>query len=164
MKAAEKEIRALLDERLDAIRAKDAARAIATLAEDVVAFELAPPLSVGADEVRDPDRFAAWLGSFEKIDIEARHLRIDAGETVGFASALHHLTGTRIDGRSVSMWMRSTLGLRRDPDGWKIAHAHTSVPFYMDGSFRAAVNLRPWRPRPKAAPQAPKSRRSRERG
>ena len=26
---------------------------------------------------------------------------------------------------------------------WKIAHEHTSVPFYMDGSFRAAVDLEP---------------------
>ena len=26
---------------------------------------------------------------------------------------------------------------------WRIAHAHTSVPFHMDGSFRAAVELQP---------------------
>jgi ketosteroid isomerase-like protein len=32
----------------------------------------------------------------------------------------------------------------RDEHGaWKIAHEHTSVPFYMDGSFRAAIDLKP---------------------
>lgn len=27
--------------------------------------------------------------------------------------------------------------------GWKIAHTHSSVPFYMEGSYRAAVDLHP---------------------
>ena len=26
---------------------------------------------------------------------------------------------------------------------WKIMHEHSSVPFYMDGSFKAAVDLKP---------------------
>jgi PhnB protein len=26
---------------------------------------------------------------------------------------------------------------------WKIAHLHQSVPMYMDGSLRAAVDLKP---------------------
>jgi ketosteroid isomerase-like protein len=39
--------------------------------------------------------------------------------------------------------MRSTLCFRREGGAWKIAHAHTSVPFHMDGSFRAAVDLEP---------------------
>ena len=70
-----------------------------------------------------------------------RDLKIEADERIAFAHALHHLTGTR--GRPVTLWMRSTLCFRREADGWKIAHAHTSVPFHMDGSFRAAVDLEP---------------------
>lgn len=27
--------------------------------------------------------------------------------------------------------------------GWKIAHGHSSVPFAMDGSFRALLDLKP---------------------
>jgi ketosteroid isomerase-like protein len=42
----EAQIRALLNEFTRAIRNKDAAGAIATLAEDVVAFDLAPPLLI----------------------------------------------------------------------------------------------------------------------
>ena len=143
MGSPEAEIRALIEERIAAMRAKDAARATATLAHDVVAFELAPPLAVPAAAARDEQALAAWLAGFEEIDVETRDLVIEADERSGFARALHHLTGTRVDGRAVSLWMRSTLCFRREIDGWKIAHAHTSVPFHMDGSFRAAVDLEP---------------------
>ena len=143
MGSPEAEIRALIEERIEAMRAKDAARAIATLSNDVVAFELAPPLAVPAAGARDKQALAAWLAGFEEIDVETHDLVIEADERSGFARALHHLTGTRTDGRAVSLWMRSTLCFRRETDGWKIAHAHTSVPFHMDGSFRAAVDLEP---------------------
>ena len=44
----------------------------------------------------------------------------------------------------VDFWMRETLCLARDNEaGWKIVHEHTSVPFSMDGSNRAAFDLEP---------------------
>ena len=141
--SAVSEIRQVIDERMAAVRDKDAVRAIACLADDVVAFELAPPLSLAADAVRDEAGFAAWLAGFEEIGIEMRDLAIEADERVGFARALHHLTGTRVGGRPVSLWLRSTLCFRREPDGWRIAHAHSSVPMLMDGSFKAAIDLAP---------------------
>ena len=143
MSEAEDQIRALIDERIAAILGKDAARAIATLADDVVAFELAPPLAIDAKKARDREAFEKWLTGFDTIDVEVRDLKIEADGDVGFAHALHHLTGTRPGDRKVSLWVRSTLGLKREGGTWKIAHAHTSVPFHMDGSFRAAVGLRP---------------------
>ena len=30
----------------------------------------------------------------------------------------------------------------RTPEGWRITHEHDSTPFYMDGSDRAATDLR----------------------
>jgi ketosteroid isomerase-like protein len=39
--------------------------------------------------------------------------------------------------------VRQTLGFRKVAGTWKIAHEHTSVPFYMDGSDTAAVDLEP---------------------
>ena len=41
------------------------------------------------------------------------------------------------------MWMRSTLGFRKVSGAWKIAHGHSSLPFVMDGSYRAALDLKP---------------------
>jgi len=143
MAEAEKEIRAVIDRRIAAMKAKDTAAAVDCLADDVVAFELAPPLAMSAGAARDPAALAAWRDGFEDFDIEVRDMAIEASGDIGFAHALHHLSGTRPGGRAVSLWMRSTLCFRRAADGWKITHAHTSVPFHMDGSFRAAVDLEP---------------------
>jgi PhnB protein len=62
---------------------------------------------------------------------------------VAFAHGLAHMTGTKTDGESVDLWFRTTLGLRRRGAAWKIVHIHESVPFLMDGSLRAAVDLQP---------------------
>jgi len=43
----------------------------------------------------------------------------------------------------VDFWMRETLCLERAAGTWRIVHEHASVPFYMDGSLRAAFDLRP---------------------
>ena len=59
------------------------------------------------------------------------------------ARGLAHLTGTKKDGEKIDVWLRSTTGLRRIAGAWKITHQHTSVPFYMDGSYKAAVDLKP---------------------
>ncbi|MDD7940478.1 nuclear transport factor 2 family protein [Actinomycetospora lutea] len=41
------------------------------------------------------------------------------------------------------LWFRSTYALRRRDGAWAIVHQHESVPFHMDGSFRAATELTP---------------------
>lgn len=140
----EARIRTLIDERTAAIRDKDAARAIATLAEDVVAFELAPPLALGPEGARDEAGLAAWLSAWQgPVGIEVRDLHIEAGGDVGWCRSLNRLHGILKDGRPVDMWMRSTLAFRREGGAWKIAHGHSSLPLLMDGSYRAATDLKP---------------------
>jgi ketosteroid isomerase-like protein len=142
--AAQTEVKALIAERVEAVRAKDAERAMATLTDDVVAFELAPPLRLGPEQARDRAGFEAWFDSWSgAIDIEVARLTVAAAGDVAFAHSLNRMRGTRMDGRAVDFWMRSTLGLRKTEAGWKIAHGHSSVPFHMDGSFRAALELEP---------------------
>ena len=41
------------------------------------------------------------------------------------------------------MWTRSTVVFRKEGGAWKVMHVHSSVPFYMDGSRKAAVDLKP---------------------
>ncbi|HLT40842.1 MAG TPA: nuclear transport factor 2 family protein [Enhygromyxa sp.] len=135
------EIRALLDEWLDAIRRKEIDRLMACYADDVVAYDMMPPLEYrGAISYR-----TAWLqglsmsGGFE---IELRSPVIVAESDVGFAFALanYHVrpsTGEPIDG-----WFRWTAGLRRIGGRWKIAHEQSSVPIDMDAQ-QALVDLRP---------------------
>lgn len=142
--AAQTEIKALIAERVEAMRTKDAARAMATLADDVVAFELAPPLRLGPDQARDLAGLEAWFQSWRGgIDIEVGRLTVAAAGDVAFAHSLNRMRGTKADGAEVDFWMRSTLGLRKTEAGWKIAHGHSSVPFHMDGSFKAALDLEP---------------------
>jgi ketosteroid isomerase-like protein len=40
-------------------------------------------------------------------------------------------------------WVRATVCFRRVRGAWKVVHEHSSVPLYMDGSERAAVDLKP---------------------
>ena len=141
---AQTEIKALIAERVEAMRAKDAARAMATMSDDAVAFELAPPLRLGPEQVRDEKGLQAWFDGWRSgVDVQISRLTVAASGDVGFAHSLNRLRATRTDGREVDFWMRSTLGLRKVGEQWKIAHGHTSVPFHMDGSFRAALDLEP---------------------
>ncbi len=135
---------ALIDARIDAVSRKDAEAAIATLAEDVVAFELAPPLRAPAEAVRDPAALQAWFDGFDgPIEIECRDLVVECGGDIGLAHSLNRMRTRRKDGRAVDFWMRSTLGFRRIGGAWKISHGHSSVPIAMDGSFRALLDLTP---------------------
>ena len=144
MNEDEAAIRALIEERAEAIRDRDSARAVATLGEDLVAFELAPPLALGPEQARDEAGLAAWLSGWEgPVRIEIRHLHIEAADPVGWSRSLNRLHGTLKGGRAVDMWMRSTLAFRKEGGAWKIVHGHSSVPFVMDGSYRAAVDLKP---------------------
>jgi ketosteroid isomerase-like protein len=140
--ADEAAIRALIDERIAALRDKDGARAVAVLADDLVAFELAPPLV--AQRATDARAAQAWLDGFEgPVETEVRDLVIHVGGDVAFAHSLNRLRATRKGGGRVDFWMRSTLAFRRADGAWKIVHGHTSVPFLMDGSFKAAMDLQP---------------------
>jgi ketosteroid isomerase-like protein len=143
MTESESEIRKLIDQRIAAIRAKDADAAVAYLADDVVAFEMIPPLALPPGTARDAECFASWLAGFEEIDVEVRDLAIEADGDVAFAHALNHLTGRRVGGARVNVWMRSTLCFRRESSGWRIAHAHTSVPFRPGPQPTAALDLQP---------------------
>jgi PhnB protein len=137
----EAQIRALIDDWARAMRAKDVDGVMAHYAADSVAFDLAPPLiSTGADAEGLQAWFSTWPGP---IGYEIRDLNITAGDDVAFCHSLNRLSGTKADGERADVWFRLTLGLRKLGGAWRIAHQHESVPFYMDGSFRAAVDLKP---------------------
>ena len=140
----EAQIRALLDEFTRAIRNKDAAGAIATLAEDVVAFDLAPPLRIGPEATRDPAWYDEWFTTWKgPIVSRIQDLEVAVGGDVGYAYGLQHMTGTKTDGEEVDLWFRATACFRREDGRWRITHMHNSVPFAMDGSGKALLSLRP---------------------
>jgi ketosteroid isomerase-like protein len=138
------QIRALLTDRAAAITAKDARRAVAHYAHDVVSFSLAPPLRYAGDEARDPAGIEGWFQTWDgPIGYDIGEPVIEVGGDVAFCHGLTHMTGTKTDGEQVDLWFRSTVGLRRTTAGWLVTHEHDSTPFYMDGSGRAATDLKP---------------------
>ena len=137
-------IRALIDAQVDAFRRKDAAAAVAMLADDVVAFEMIPPLILPSEMARSEQAMAGWFAGWEgPVSIEIRDLVIHVGGDVAFSHSLNRLSGTRLGGGLTDLWMRSTLGFRRNSDCWQIVHGHTSVPFDPADGFKARLDLKP---------------------
>jgi uncharacterized protein (TIGR02246 family) len=140
---ADAEIRALIADWALAIRAKDVNAAMRHYAADVVAFDLAPPLQyAGADALRTS--LAAWLPTFRgPVGYDIRELDVTVGEDVAFCRSLNRISGMPTTGDATDVWVRATIGLRRIDGTWKVTHEHASVPFYMDDSHVAAVDLAP---------------------
>jgi PhnB protein len=139
--AAETQIRAVIDDWASALRAKDAHRVVSHYVAGLVQFSLAPPLiSTGADAKGLNAWFSTWQGP---IGYEIHGLRITAGDDTAFCHSLNRLSGARTDGEQSDVWFRHTLCFRKTGGRWRIAHEHESVPFYMDGSCKAAVDLTP---------------------
>ena len=134
-------IRSVIDRHVKALYAKDAAAVIACFTPDYVAFTLEPPLVSAMTGTKEYDAwFATWHGP---ISTEIRDLDIAVGGDVGVSHSLNMMSSRTSGGDDVEVWYRQTLSFRKVDGAWKIAHAHTSVPFYMDGSFRAATDLKP---------------------
>jgi len=134
-------VRCLLDAWTQALRAKDAQDVTACVADDLVLYSLAPPLAVTGP---DDGGLQAWFDTWSTpIGYDLPDLRIAVAGDVAFGHGLAHMTGAKTDGEVVDLWFRCTLGLRKRGGAWKIVHQHESVPFLMDGSFKAAIDLKP---------------------
>ena len=144
MKNVRAEIEAVLIRHAKAIRDKDAEALMACLTEDMTGFDLAPPLVQNPAATHDHAGYKAWFETWDgPIEIASSDLSVEAKDDVGWMSGLSHMTGRKTDGNDVDLWYRTTACLRRTSDGWRIAHLHNSVPFAMDGSGRALLDLRP---------------------
>jgi ketosteroid isomerase-like protein len=137
-------IRAVLDQLTTAIRNRDAAAAVAVYDEDAVAYDLAPPLSIESRQVRDPAYIQTWFDTWAgPIESKPHGLAIRVDGDIAYAFGLQHMTGSKVDGEKVDLWFRATACLVRRDGVWKVAHVHNSVPFAMDGSGRALLDLKP---------------------
>ncbi|TDP93933.1 YybH family protein [Labedaea rhizosphaerae] len=139
----ETQVRDVLARLVTGMRAGDVDGLIARFTPDVVQYSLAPPLR--QPEARDADRLAAWFGTFAgPVDYDLTDLEVFVGGDIAYAHGIARLTATPAGmTEPFTLWFRLTVGLRRDAEGWKVEHEHQSVPFHMDGSFRAAVDLEP---------------------
>jgi uncharacterized protein (TIGR02246 family) len=134
------EIEALLQKLARAHADHDAAAIVEAYVPDAVIFDLAPPLGRrGLNRESVEDWLAGWEGPI-RIDARDVHLTVEGG--LAFVSAFNRMRG-RQGGEDQDLWYRATTCLRKTGGQWRIICDHTSVPFYMDGSDRAALDLEP---------------------
>jgi uncharacterized protein YndB with AHSA1/START domain/ketosteroid isomerase-like protein len=134
-------IRTIFGDRTNALFGKVADLALKHVAADVVSYHLAPPLQrIGIDEAEMEAWFATWDGPIGWAMVD---LTVEIGGDLAFAHGLGHMMGRKTSGENVDLWTRCTVGFARREGVWKITHQHTSVPLLMDGSDKAAVNLKP---------------------
>jgi ketosteroid isomerase-like protein len=121
---------------------KNAGLFAAQFATDAAIFNLAPPLIHHGVDLKEKQ---TWMDSWTTpIEINSRDLKVTLSGDFAFVHGYLQMNGTKKGAEgSVSFWMRETLCLERQGSGWRIVHEHTSVPFYMDGTFRPAFDLKP---------------------
>ncbi|RYG38521.1 DUF4440 domain-containing protein [bacterium] len=133
-------LRDLIEDLSQSIRAKDAERAFAVYGPGTLSYAFPPPLASEPEKEGLQSWFDTWEGP---IGYELHRLALNVGGDVAFSTAFLHLTGTKTDGERSELWGRVTMGFRKLEGGWKIVHEHESVPFLMDGSGKAALDLKP---------------------
>lgn len=144
MSSARDEIRAVVEERVAAVAAKDPRPLANRQHDDVVTFDVLPPLNSRGKGAVQP-RTQAWFDGFSSpIGYEVQQLEIAADGDVAFCSFVYHVTGTLTSGDEVSMWVRATLGLQRIAGEWLIVHDHESVPWDPE-SGKGLIGLEPQR-------------------
>ncbi len=139
----EAEIRAIIEDYGEGLKNRDADRCVAHYADDILQFDLAPPLEYRGKETARK-HLSEWFKTFSSpIELEISGLTISAGADTAFAHVLNHISGTSTNGQKNDHWVRVTIGFRKTDGKWLVTHEHVSVPFYMDGSLRAALDLKP---------------------
>ena len=138
----EAQIRALVEDRVKAVRARDINGAMSNIAPEIVSFDVVNPLQhIGADALRK--RAEEWLSSFQgPIGYELSGLNIATGDDVAFSYSLNRVRAMRTDGEELNMWWRATVCYRKIDGKWMVTHEHSSVPFDVE-TGKASLDLKP---------------------
>jgi ketosteroid isomerase-like protein len=127
---AASQIKAVIEAWADAVRRHDLAGILAHHEQDIVMFDVPPPLqSRGMDEYKKTwDLFFGYHKPSQAFDIE--ELAITAGQDVAFAVAILRCGSGTFEGppEESGFLFRLTIGLRKVDGDWRIAHEHHSVP------------------------------------
>ena len=126
--AGERAIRALVDDFVKAIRAKNVERLMSMFAPDVVSFDLGPPLRHGGGEAFS-DRWRALFQGFPgTLAYEVHDLQVSVADELAFSHSLNRMAGATAGGGTVDRWLRWTACYRKADGRWRIVHEHVSVP------------------------------------
>jgi uncharacterized protein (TIGR02246 family) len=140
--AAIKEIRGWLDRWTKAFGAKDFDAIMALYTDDVIAYDVVPPLQyVGKVEYRtDYEQFLSQYA--DNVKVEVRDLHVGATGDLGYATGLELISGTLKGGQKSGVWVRFTSLFRKSGGRWLDFHDHVSVPADIE-SGKAMLELKP---------------------
>ena len=136
------QLRTLMDDRIRAVRDKNVNKAMSSIAQDILSFDVVKPFrQVGLDAAKK--RAEDWFSTFEgPISYEIKDLIITTGANVAFAHGLSHVSATKKDGIQLDMWWRTTICFRKIYEQWMVTHEHNSVPFDVE-SGKASLDFKP---------------------
>ena len=124
----ETEVRSLIERWTMAVRGQDRAGIRANHADDILMFDVPPPLrSRGIAEY-----MATWelfFGSVEEpVVFNLTDVEITAGIDVAFATAIGHCVNIDKSSQREPLTFRLTMGLRKMAGRWVVTHEHHSLP------------------------------------
>jgi uncharacterized protein (TIGR02246 family) len=138
----EAEIRRLIDDWTQAVRASDIDGIMAFYAPEVLSFDAIAQLQFkGAKAYRKHWQACIAMCPGPMI-FEVHELGITARDGIAFCHYLSRCGTTAADGKEQTGWMRATVCLRRTGRQWLIAHEHFSAPFDPE-SGKALLGLEP---------------------
>ena len=138
----EAEIQRVLEGGVEAIRDKNIEGVMSLYAQEVVSFDIVPPLRyLGADAFRKcwEEVFFVYQGP---IDYEMHDLSITVGDDVAFTHSLNRISGTMNNEQKTALWLRWTACFRKINGTWLIVHHQNSVPVDLQ-TGRAVLSLKP---------------------
>jgi ketosteroid isomerase-like protein len=122
---AEREIRGLIEAWAQAARRHDLPAILAHHEQNIVMFDLPPPLQSKGMEAYKATWDLFFNAHIPSQTFEIEELAITAGDDVAFAFAIMRCaTGSDPAG----FLFRLTIGLRKIDDEWRITHEHHSIP------------------------------------
>ena len=131
-------------DRAQAIHERNAEDAVSFYADDIVNFDIAPPLAYRGREATDPAELQGWFDSWAgSINLSFEQVFVHVADNIAFAHCLMRMVGPRTDNTHTDVWARMTLGFRKHGGDWKIVHEHQSFPTKMDGSGLSVSDLKP---------------------
>ncbi len=138
----EAQIRALIEDRIDATRSKDVERAGRHIWLNVSLFDVVGPLRHSGIKSLTK-RAEEWFASLEgPIGFEIADLNVVVGGDTAFSHGLNHVHAATNAGDRLDMWWRCTACYQKIDGTWMLTHEHNSVPFD-PATGKASMDLKP---------------------
>jgi uncharacterized protein (TIGR02246 family) len=127
---AEKEIKALGRQWVEAFRNKDADALIKLYVpgDSLVVFDVIPPRQYVGSEAYRKD-FKEFFATFNgPIKLEVSDFQVKARGGMGWARNIQHVTGRDVNGKKIDLTVRVTDVYEKIDGRWLVVHEHVSVP------------------------------------